>query len=73
MIGKPISAYGILFIFLSNQRIPKNYLNMRNQNESIYHMICSMYIPVELLCSSFFRGELIFGDGFTGEPTFWYV
>ena len=30
-------------------------------------------IPVELLCSSFFNGEFIFGDGLTGELTFWYV
>jgi len=26
---------------------------------------------VELLCSNFFNGVLIFGEGLTGEPTFW--
>ena len=30
-------------------------------------------IPVELLCSNFFNGEFIFGEGLTGELTFWYV
>ena len=41
--------------------------------ESVFLVKNKKEIPVELLCSSFFNGEFIFGEGLTGELTFWYV
>ena len=73
----PCSSYGCK-IFLSTHL-------MKNKSGSVYFLlwlnmnrigmylvnICKTKLPVELLCSSFFNGVFIFGEGLTGEPTFW--